>query len=104
MKTGPCDGCGATMLWAITVNGKPQPFNPEPIDTDPGTGDRVLIKRHGDAPLALRDTDLGDGIRIAAKRHGLAFYRPHHATCPDRDKFKGPRRAPKAPADEEVPL
>lgn len=90
------------MLWAVTTNGKPQPFDPEPLE-EPGSGDRVLVKRLEDAPLALSMADLNDGIRLAAQRHGLAFYRPHHATCPERDRFKGPRKKPD-PDPEGVPL
>lgn len=107
MKTGECRGCGATMIWAVTINGKKQPFDPQPIDGDPGKGDRVLMKRlvddEGDMPLALSQSDLTDAIRLSAGRHRIAFYRPHHATCPEREQFKGPQTRPE-PDPEGTPL
>lgn len=94
MKTGPCRGCGATMVWAVTVNGKNQPFDPEPAEK----GNRALISRgRGEPPLAVALTDLGDGLRLAAERHGIALYTPHHATCPERQRFT------KGAADEPSP-
>ena len=31
MKRVPCSSCGADMVWATTVSGKPIPIDPEPV-------------------------------------------------------------------------
>lgn len=74
------------MLWAVTINGRPQPFDPEP-DAD---GEFVLVKRREDAagagaPLALSISKLGlfaDGVLAA----DAATYVPHHASCPSWER------------------
>lgn len=92
-----CDGpnCDAEIVWAETPEGKRQPFNREP---DPN-GNRVLVGRGPDRPpLALNAHEVADeagwtrsdGLRRL--REAEVLYMPHHATCVDRDRFKGPRR------------
>lgn len=85
MRTGPCRGCGAQMIWAVTITGTNQPFDPEP---DPEKGNRILVKRGEDAPLALALSNLTEPAREAAERNGVALYTPHHATCPAREQFQ----------------
>ena len=79
------------MIWTVTITGAKQPINTTPSRD----GNLVLLKRDGtDAqspPLSLEISNLTERARDAAKEHGVAFYLPHHATCPERGKFKGPR-------------
>jgi hypothetical protein len=80
---GACRACGAAMLWAETPDGNRQPFNPKP---DP-EGNRVLLGRGRDrSPLAVPVTALGDYEGAAPLSE--CFYMPHHATCPERDRFR----------------
>lgn len=89
-----CDGpnCDAQVVWAETPEGSRQPFDREP---DP-KGNRILIGRGPDkAPLALNLKVLSDDVLGGALHDQIrqeATYMPHHATCPDAEQFRGPRR------------
>lgn len=93
MKLGTCraETCRAPILWALTINGRTQPFDPEPNPE----GDFVLIRRldslsDGEHPLAVSHSRLGlGGDEILAA--GAATYMPHHATCPARKEFADAR-------------
>jgi hypothetical protein len=87
MKVGTCRGCGARMLWCVTINGNPQPFDVEPVDG----GEFVLLSRHhvGDgSPLALAVTHLDDDARGQLPNAVVARHMPHHATCPEAGQFR----------------
>lgn len=99
MRTGPCRGCGAPMIWTITIHGKKQPVNTEPSRD----GNLVLLKRgagDGDAPLSLSVAQLSDEAREVLHERGVACYLPHHATCPARKQFQGPAE----PDDDPPPI
>ncbi len=86
-----CSECDAPILWAATVNGKPQPLDAEPNDagnlrltdeyvsTRMGALQRVLVIKKGDQLGLLGE----EGPR----------YMPHHATCPYADRFRKPKEA-----------
>lgn len=59
-----CKGCQARILWCATLEGKPTPFDSEPI----------VISRNG----------AGDVEYVSTKNS-------HWAICPKRDQFKGKR-------------
>ena len=58
--TKPCRGCGKGIIWLISAKGRPTPVDP------------------GLVTIMTQDGDVHQG-RI-----------PHHITCPEADKFKGP--------------
>ena len=44
-----CRGCDASMIWAVTINGRPQPFDVEPSEK----GTVLLVhKEAGKPPIA----------------------------------------------------
>lgn len=73
MIRSTCRVCPASIIWAVTENGKAMP-----IDAEPKTDGNVrLTERPGKAPLA---EVLGPLERELA---GAVFLHwPHHATCP----------------------
>jgi hypothetical protein len=84
-----CDGpnCGAEVVWAETLEGKRQPFEPNP------EGNRVLLGRGLERlPLALPLTQIEDDSGIGGFLHTRlreeAAYMPHHATCPDVERLR----------------
>lgn len=93
MSAGVCRACKAPMLWAVTVNGKRQPFDPEP--TEEGTY-LLSHEQQGRPPVARhQDEAARETLRKQAATRGepLRLFVPHHATCPEREKFrKGKRR------------
>lgn len=74
-----CRGCNSLIEWALTVNEKRIPFNPEP---DP-TGNLAIY----------RDERGMFRARTLSKEHpeptrGERRFMPHHATCPKVDRFR----------------
>jgi len=86
MKLRACTGktCNAQILMARTINGKEQPLDPEPS----AEGNTILIKRTEEQPLALSYAKVAEEDREGMRAHGVAFYVPHHATCPDVKDFR----------------
>lgn len=68
-----CRSCGATVLWTRTVAGKAMPLDPTPID-----GGNVVLE-NGRARVVSKANPAPDG----AKR-----YVSHHATCPQRARWR----------------
>lgn len=78
--------CGAAIVWARSVNGKPQPLDAKPdpkgnivldLDTEPPTA-RVVSK-------SVLETYRREA---AAKGIELELYTAHHGTCPRADEFR----------------
>lgn len=66
-----CRSCGAEIVWIETTKGKLQPFNRE-VDEN---GNRVF--------------ENGIAVEYQPLIHmGWDRYMPHHATCPDADKWR----------------
>jgi hypothetical protein len=73
-----CRVCPADVVWAVTVNDKPQP-----IDAQPAPGGNVRLTRDGQnrwraevlGPLDVLMADDADQLHW-----------PHHATCPNWGK------------------
>lgn len=93
MNGGParCSECKATIVWTATVNGKMQPLDAEPNDD----GNVVMTGR-------FRATDRGalpeSRVLTKAEREPSLFadggperFMPHHATCPNVEKFRRPK-------------
>lgn len=85
-----CSKCGAPILWCATVNGKMQPLDLQP---DP-TGNILLTEEY-------RQTDRGvlQQCRVVTKAERESLfppagdrYMPHHATCPNAEEFRKPKR------------
>lgn len=73
-----CDGCGAAIVWAETLDGKRQPFDREPDEK----GNRVLLGRGPvRPPLAIPSSNV-----VPCPEETL--YMPHHAVCPDAERFR----------------
>lgn len=83
-----CSKCDAPILWAATVNGKPQP-----LDADPDPAGNIRLTggykptRRGALPACavipkkeLEPSLLGE---VPGER-----YMPHHATCPFAYEFR----------------
>lgn len=86
--SGLCRACKAEMVWALTVKGNRQPFDPEP--TEEGT---YLLehKEQGKPPVARhQDAAARETLRrqAAARGEPLKLFVPHHATCPSRAQFR----------------
>jgi hypothetical protein len=62
MREATCKGCGASILWFKTVRGKN-------IPADAKSETRIIMNAEGQAVM-------------------VASYMPHHATCPEVDKFR----------------
>jgi hypothetical protein len=62
MRESICKGCGANILWFKTVRGKN-------IPADAKSETRIIMNAEGQAVMART-------------------YMPHHATCPEVDKFR----------------
>jgi len=80
--------CGAHMLWAVSINGKPQPFDAEPSEK----GNVVLQHvEEGKPPVArvIPAAELAK-LRALATSTGevLKLFVAHHATCPRVAEFK----------------
>lgn len=68
----PCRGCGATVLWAVTVGKKKIPLDPDP---NPGGNVVVSYLKSGE----VRARVLTKTLPAAP---GEPLFMPHHATCP----------------------
>lgn len=69
-KIEPCKGCGAMMIWALSDNGRPMPFDAKP----------------------QRLFDLGQDELGRWHASTRIVYTPHHATCPKADRFRKPKQ------------
>lgn len=83
MRIATCSGprCRARIVWAVTQDGKRQPFDAVPALDGEWTLDTVCDPPRAEhAPIDLFNRD----TRIR--------FKPHHATCVDVDLFKKARR------------
>ena len=81
-----CRSCSAPILWAVTIAGRIMP-----LDAEPNPDGNVV-------PTGKRGrTRAGSAIEVrveAARQQTLDVddpivrYMPHHATCPDADKWR----------------
>lgn len=84
MRHSNCDGCGATIEWALTHK------NRRPIPLDPGTNTA------GNLAVVFTSEDGTKVVRVIPKaereQDGLwpnePRYMPHHATCPEVEQFR----------------
>jgi hypothetical protein len=68
-----CKSCGAPIRWERTVNGKPIPLDPEPVeDGNLGIRDDGRVYHQGEDALDL----------------GVPLYKTHFATCPNADEHR----------------
>ena len=81
LKTSPCKGCGAPIVWAV-MDGKRIPLDPRPA-VYTVTGD---IGDSKGETRCVRAVETDDGVSIAASMVS------HFITCPNREQFtkKGP--------------
>lgn len=72
-----CRSCKARIVWAITARGKRMPF-----DMAPTRDGNMVLERSGlaESLLRARPVELMD--------LGVERYMPHHATCPDADRWR----------------
>lgn len=69
-----CRGCGAWVMWAVTLKGTPIPLDPEPVE---GPQAVYWLSAGGIAHDVETFSD-------KPEREGLQLYRPHRVTCPQR--------------------
>lgn len=81
---GTCRSCGADVIWVANVNGNAQPFDRTP-DSEKGTFVIVAAKP---SLFGIALSNLNEKARAAAKNNGVMLYVPHHATCPDRRRWR----------------
>jgi hypothetical protein len=82
-----CKSCGASIIWALTQNGKRIPLDAEPAERPSG-----LFRLEGSAT--------GSMPPIAISAAGEPVYLSHFVTCPNADQHRKPRASP---ADRESP-
>jgi len=78
-----CRSCGAPIIWAITVNGKPQPFDAMPHEDGNALLEERNITRDGHVHVELHARS-SDPLFDAGK----PIYMPHHATCEHADQWR----------------
>lgn len=83
MNKAICRGCGAPIVWIKTAAGKAMPCDPALVYFKPASGGKEKI-------VTTRGEIVSCEIVPAAEAAG-AGYRPHWATCPQADSFKGRR-------------
>jgi hypothetical protein len=74
-------GCGAPILWAVTVNDKAIPLDYEPNHS----GNQVITGQgtyHGDAVPLVRTLTKAERAPSLLDDQFPVRYMPHHATCP----------------------
>ena len=71
MSGGTCAGCGAPILWAVTLNAKRMPLNPDPDELG-------NVAAYLDDQRTLRCRVLGPTQQPAPHEKR---YMPHWATC-----------------------
>lgn len=74
--------CGAPVIWTTTKNGKHRP-----VDRDPHPEGNIVL---GDV---LEDGTRAETVLTKAERAGWQDgdgdrHMPHHATCPDAERFR----------------
>ena len=79
-----CDSCRAAIEWAVSRNGKRQPFDAEPVPE----GTYLLVHRKGPgepAEAQFQKKAAREELAAYAAERGseLRLFMPHHATCPD---------------------
>lgn len=86
-RAEPCGSCGAPILWfASASTGRPMPFDAKPVGRH-----WILRAPAGNAELRLHASAIRatPGFKVAASQ---SSYRPHFATCPYADRWRGRRR------------
>ena len=94
MKT-LCRSCSAPLRWGKTPSGKRMPLNAEP-DLERGNV-RLTLDRYfpdGSQPAIIYGAEAARHVREA----GDLLYLPHHATCPDADRWNAKKNPPKTPS------
>jgi hypothetical protein len=82
VNVAECDACQAFMLWAITPNGGKMP-----VDYRPSPQGNVLLLSPSGLGELLAITLSKEGLELARAR-GLDLRMPHHATCPEAERFR----------------
>ena len=90
LKRVRCRSCGATIVWAITQPGKKR--MPVDADQDDQRGNVALTATQSDEfgphwAAVVVPTNKAAAMRAA----GQPLHLPHHASCPDGEKWKKKR-------------
>lgn len=72
-----CKGCGAAIVWAISVNEKKVPLDEKP--------------EHRYITEEVPHWNNGKPAGVVERVRLVKTYMPHHGTCPEVDKFRKPK-------------
>lgn len=64
-----CRSCGATILWVVTMRGRPMPLDAEPV------ADGTVWIENGH-------------VMLGTPPDGVIRWRSHFATCPQADRWR----------------
>lgn len=93
MQTAPCKGCGKSIIWGTTKEGKRIPLDPAPpvyvvtaLEYPPSPRDLEIVRiqraNSKQEYNGFRWADTGGAIALAA-------YVSHFTTCPAANQFSG---------------
>ena len=81
MRNGTCKGCGASIVWIATANGKSMPCDATAIYYKMNASGKDKIITPNGVTIScdiVTDPNIADGVG----------YIPHWGTCPAADKFR----------------
>ena len=84
MVTKPCSGCGESMIWTRTTNGKSMPVDAEPVSRN-AVGPKALLFDLVEQPNDSQGRRTNPEARMTRDHEGFVA---HWATCSKRDDFK----------------
>jgi len=85
VNTSTCP-CGAKMVWALSINGRPQP-----LDAEPSEKGNIFLDEETEPPVArVLPKDVLEAWKREAERKKipLRLYTAHHGTCPRAAEFR----------------
>ena len=81
MRIVKCRGCGAPIVWIPTLGGKSMPCDAEPVTYwEKAKAPGKIVTQNGMTISCEFEGDIQKATGIG--------YKPHWATCPERNQFK----------------
>lgn len=79
-----CKGCGAAILWAVTLDERAIPLDAEPNDA----GNIAMTGRQSRTRRGMPGPECEVAGPVGLFPDGRKRYMPHHATCPEVEQFR----------------